>query len=468
MKKVIVRINDNYSIDSATTEILKLYGYLSFVEQFRSFQIITFNCPAAYESNLLIQLKALNVVKNATWDVVAYETTPMPTLSSLTVETSGSPTINTPASGQATSNTRTLTTTGSGTIYVKVQNIGGSNFYVFSQTQGGTYTRQYNQPGFLQGGTYTFDQSDSTNNNHPLRFSETQDGTWTTGGTALTAGVSVTGTPGTDGQTVLTVSVNTPSILYYYCTSHPKMGIWTNAGTNATSYRFGTVSIHDYWHLDRITKQDRQYLNREFSQTTNADGDGVDLYRIDTGVRGASRPTGNNAALHPELYDQDFLTDLNGTAEQQNYRVYQMSHYGGSYGSNNEDDDGHGTQCAILAAGRTAGIGTQCKIYAAKALSSSGSGSFSAILSAYQAVIDHNDSTDANYKGNNRPAVINFSVGPSIPSFNSPNIELNDSGSDSPADEEILDDIEGTIASQKNLIIVRSAGNGFEDSSGVG
>ncbi len=131
MKKVIVRINDNYSIDSATTEILKLYGYLSFVEQFRSFQIITFNCPAAYQGNLLTQLKALNVVKNATWDVVAYETTPMPTLSSLTVETSGSTTINTPASGQATSNTRALTTTGSGTIYVKVQNIGGSNFYVF-------------------------------------------------------------------------------------------------------------------------------------------------------------------------------------------------------------------------------------------------------------------------------------------------------------------------------------------------
>ena len=89
MKKVIVRINDNYSIDQACAAILKLYGYLSFVEEFRSFQIITFNCPAAYQSNLLAQLKALNVVKNATWDVVAYETTPMPTLSSLTVKTSG-------------------------------------------------------------------------------------------------------------------------------------------------------------------------------------------------------------------------------------------------------------------------------------------------------------------------------------------------------------------------------------------
>ena len=194
----------------------------------------------------------------------------------------------------------------------------------------------------------------------------------------------------------------------------------------------------------------------------------MDIYIIDSGVRGASRPTGNNAALHPELYNPDFVTDLNGAAEQQNYRVYQLSHYAGAYGSNNEDDAGHGTSCAILAAGRTAGVSRRAKIYSLKAFNNLVSGSYSAILSAYQAVIDHNDSNDANYKGNNNPAVINASFGPTIPSFNSPNIELNDSGADSGTDEEMLDDIEGTIASQNNIIIVRSAGNGFEDSSGVG
>ena len=340
MKKVIVRINDNYSIDQACAAILKLYGYLSFVEQFKSFQIVTFDCPAAYQSNLISQLRALNVVKNATWDKEAYSGDPMPTEASLAVETSESNTINTPAEGQATSNTRNITTTGSGTIYVKVQNIGGSDFFVFSQTQGGTYSRFYNQTGFVQGGTYTFDQSDSTNNGHPFRFSETQDGTHTTGGTGeLTAGVSVTGTPGTDGATTLTVSSSTPSILYFYCSVHPGMGRIATSPLN----RYGTINIHDYWHLDRITKQDRQYLNRQFSQSSNADGDGVDIYIIDSGVRGAGRPTGNNAALHPELYDPDFVTDLNGTAEQQNYRVYQLSHYAGAYGSNNEDDAGHGT-----------------------------------------------------------------------------------------------------------------------------
>ena len=55
------------------------------------------------------------------------------------------------------------------------------------------------------------------------------------------------------------------------------------------------------------------------------------------------------------------------------------------------------------------------KIYAAKAFSSSNSGSFTAILSAYQAVIDHNDSGHADYKGNTRPAIINASFGPTIP-----------------------------------------------------
>ena len=66
------------------------------------------------------------------------------------------------------------------------------------------------------------------------------------------------------------------------------------------------------------------------------------------------------------MYDPDFVTDLNGTAEQQNYRVYQLSHYAGAYGSNNEDDAGHGTQCAILAAEEQEY--KRSKIYSLKAL----------------------------------------------------------------------------------------------------
>ena len=459
MKRVVVRVSDNYSIDSAAAAILKLYGYLTFVESFRSFSIITFDCPEKYSSGLLDDLNALGPVKKCTWDADDKFSTAPDEGATLTVATDDTLVVNTAGESSATNNTRNLTTTGSGTIYVKVQNISGQNLYVFGSSPSGSFSLYANQSGFVQGGTYTFDQSDSSNATHPLRFSETQDGIHLTGGTEFNTGVSVTGTPGTDGQTVLTVGTSTPSILFFYCVAHPGMGRYQVTPIA----RYGTVNIHDYWHLDRITKQDRQYLNRQYSYSQS--GDGVDIYVIDTGVRGASRPTGNNAALHPELYDPDFITDLNGTAEQQNYRVNQLSHYSGSYGTNNEDDNGHGTFCAILSAGRTAGVAKNAQIYALKAFNSNNSGSYTAILSAYQAVIDHNDSTDANYKNNNRPAIINASFGPTIPSQNYPYIELNDAGSDAGVDEEILDDIEGTISSSHNIIVVRAAGNGFKNSS---
>ena len=459
MKRVVVRVSDNYSIDSAAAAILKLYGYLTFVESFRSFSIITFDCPEKYSSGLLDNLNALGPVKKCTWDADDKFSTAPDEGATLTVATDDTLVVNTTGESSATNNTRNLTTTGSGTIYVKVQNINGQNLYVFGSSPSGSFTTAANQSGLVQGGTYTFDQSDSSNSTHPLRFSETQDGIHLTGGTEFNTGVSVTGTPGTDGQIVLTVGTSTPSILFFYCTAHPGMGRYQVTPIA----RYGTVNIHDYWHLDRITKQDRQYLNRQFSYSQS--GDGVDIYVIDTGVRGASRPTGNNAALHPELYDPDFVSDLNGTAEQQNYRVNQLGHYAGSYGSNNEDDNGHGTYCAILSAGRTAGVAKNAQIYALKAFSSSNSGSYTAILSAYQAVIDHNDSSNGNYKNNNRPAIINASFGPTIPSVNYPYVELNDAGSDSGVDEEMLDDIEGTISSTHNIIVVRAAGNGFKNAS---
>ena len=68
-----------------------------------------------------------------------------------------------------------------------------------------------------KGWTYTFDVSDNSNANHPLRFSS--------GGSAYNTGVTVTGTQGQAGAKVqLVVPESQPTTFIYYCTNHSGMG----------------------------------------------------------------------------------------------------------------------------------------------------------------------------------------------------------------------------------------------------
>ena len=73
---------------------------------------------------------------------------------------------------------------------------------------------------FKVGNTYRFDQADSTNSGHPLRFYYDAGKT-----TQYTTGVTTNGTPGASGAyTQIVVSETTPNILYYQCSSHAYMG----------------------------------------------------------------------------------------------------------------------------------------------------------------------------------------------------------------------------------------------------
>jgi len=96
--------------------------------------------------------------------------------------------------------------------------VGSSNAYTIDGVEGAVL----NFDGADTGKTYyyRFDQSDASNDGHPLRFYLKADKT-----TAYTTNVTTNGTPGTSGAyTQIQVDEYTPNLLYYQCSSHAHMG----------------------------------------------------------------------------------------------------------------------------------------------------------------------------------------------------------------------------------------------------
>ena len=119
---------------------------------------------------------------------------------------------------------------------VKVVSTSGGNKYSIDGVTQKTLT-------LTAGTAYTFDQTDSTNANHPFALSETADGTHASG-TAFTTGVQTTGTAGSTGKTTFTPASNAPTPLYYFCTNHSGMGGTVNiSGTSGGSAYSATGSI---------------------------------------------------------------------------------------------------------------------------------------------------------------------------------------------------------------------------------
>ncbi len=121
------------------------------------------------------------------------------------------------------------------TFTITVQSTNSGNKYYVNDF------RQLMPTALHKGFTYKFDQSDSSNNNHPIRFSTTDNGSWN-GGSEYTDGVTVVGTPGQSGAyTQIVVASNAPSQLYTYCLNHSGMGFGVSVEANVEIKSTGAV-----------------------------------------------------------------------------------------------------------------------------------------------------------------------------------------------------------------------------------
>jgi len=103
---------------------------------------------------------------------------------------------------------------GGKTFKVTVVNVGGANKYFIDGRQ------QYGLNLVKDRNLYTFDQSDSSNSGHPLRFYLDEGRT-----IPFTTNVHTVGTPGNAGAyTQIFVANDGPTTLYYQCSVHAGMG----------------------------------------------------------------------------------------------------------------------------------------------------------------------------------------------------------------------------------------------------
>ena len=199
--------------------------------------------------------------------------------------------------------------------------------------------------------------------------------------------------------------------------------------TAAAEYSSG---VEYYSHLELISKRnfDGSELH-DYAPTKT--GAGVDCYIVDTGVKF------NHTYLKGRVHRCPGF-DLN------------------LQGKYDRDNNGHGTYCALFAAGKKCGIAQDAKIYSLKVMTNSGSGYNSHILQAINAVAAHHVA-----KTNGRPSVLNYSIGmmPSVnyPSFIKDATDDIDDGGDYPT----LDALK--TATHMGVSVCAAAGNGFLDGS---
>ena len=185
-------------------------------------------------------------------------------------------------------------------ITVKVADKSGNHPY---QSAGGASTLAYyfdglESPAITLSGAdssypyyYRFDQSDSTNSTHPLRFYLEADKS-----TAYTTNVTTNGTAGSSGAyTQIAVDANTPNILYYQCSSHAYMGNFVNVVSNRVN---GNLTVGSQLRMPDNTSAKILVADGTSYQESAVSGDatiasGGALTLADSGVSAASYTTAN-------------------------------------------------------------------------------------------------------------------------------------------------------------------------------
>ena len=145
---------------------------------------------------------------------------------------------------------------------------------------------------FTSGKTYRFDQSNSTNSSHPILFylDEAKTSQYSTG---VTTNPSSNYNGGTSGNYVeISITSNTPNILYYQCQNHSYMGgkIYVK-GSNVTSITSVGTLTAGTWNAAPINKQ---YINTQSISINDLSNVNYTASSMTEGQTLVWNPTGQN------------------------------------------------------------------------------------------------------------------------------------------------------------------------------
>ena len=178
---------------------------------------------------------------------------------------------------------------------------------------------------------YRFDQSDSSNASHPIKFSTTSDGTHNSGA-ALSTGVTSVGTPGSAGAyTEITLEQDQADTIYYYCQNHSGMGgkVYSGEdfstltatiselnimdGVTATTAEINkldgvTATTTELNYVDGVTSAIQTQLNAKADDSTTISAGG--------GLTGGGSLGANRTISHSDTSSQASVNNSNGTVIQ--------------------------------------------------------------------------------------------------------------------------------------------------------